>query len=613
MVWIVVSDLVVEAIGSESATPNIVKGAAFVISTALLLAVLLRRHETQVRLADQRARDEVRDLVDQSNDLAYVVDLGGRFLLINRALSDLVGIEPGRAAGCSRDDVLDADAAAEHRATDARVLETGAPVVVVERIGEPVGGRKFRSTRFPIRDRAGQIVSLGCIAVDITDEERIQAQVRASEAAYQMMFDSSPLPLWIHDSATLQMLAANDAALRLYGYERDQFLQLRVGDLYASDGDGATGFGWPPDPDSPTGKVTTHRDSHGRLLDIDVETTTAVFEGRSARVVLSRDVTDAMQAVQRDQLLLALPEMYQGTDHELLVEVVERVVELTHSTGGRYNANLPTAGEFVVGEAVDGAGRALHLGFDEGPEGGASLDLWGKAFAYSDADRLLCSMVLRQASRLIEREHFIRDLELAAHRQEATLTGITRAVGSIVEARDPYTAGHQQRVGELAAAIGRRMGLSAEQVDGLRIGGYVHDVGKIAVPTEILTRTGPLDPLEYEMVQRHSRAGSDILAPVPFPWPVVEMVEQHHERLNGSGYPAGLVGDEILLEARIIAVADVYDAITSTRPYRPNRAPGVALETLAAGAGTLYDSDAIAALDAHLAQLGVIEHAAHTA
>jgi putative nucleotidyltransferase with HDIG domain len=140
------------------------------------------------------------------------------------------------------------------------------------------------------------------------------------------------------------------------------------------------------------------------------------------------------------------------------------------------------------------------------------------------------------------------------------------------------------------------MGVADDRLEGLRIGGYLHDVGKVAVPTEILTRTGPLSPLERQLIEEHARHGREILVSVPFPWPIAQIAAQHHERLDGSGYPLGLRGDEICLEARITAVADVFDAMTSARPYRSSLEPAVAFAELHSGSGTRYDQTAVEAL-----------------
>ncbi len=150
------------------------------------------------------------------------------------------------------------------------------------------------------------------------------------------------------------------------------------------------------------------------------------------------------------------------------------------------------------------------------------------------------------------------------------LKDTVNAIATIVEMRDPYTAGHQQRVAALAKAIAIEMKLSADDIEAIEIGGIVHDVGKIKIPAEILSKPGKINDIEYSLIKLHPQAGYDILKGIDFPWPIAQMVLQHHERLDGSGYPHGLKGDEILLGARILSVADVVEAISSHRPYRPS-------------------------------------------
>ena len=162
-----------------------------------------------------------------------------------------------------------------------------------------------------------------------------------------------------------------------------------------------------------------------------------------------------------------------------------------------------------------------------------------------------------------------------------------------VEMNDPFTAGHQRRVANLARAIATEMGLSRERVDGMRMAGFIHDLGKLSVPGEILSKPGRLTEIEFNLVKTHPQVGYDILKRVESPWPVAQIVLQHHERIDGSGYPTGLRGDEIMLEARILAVADVVEAMSSHRPYRPALGIDRALEEISRNRGLLYDPSAV--------------------
>ena len=168
-----------------------------------------------------------------------------------------------------------------------------------------------------------------------------------------------------------------------------------------------------------------------------------------------------------------------------------------------------------------------------------------------------------------------------------------QAMASTVEIRDPYTAGHQRRVTRLAIAIAMEMGLSEDQIGGLRQAGLVHDIGKTRVPVEILTNPLQLSGAEFSIIKMHPLVGYDILKTIDFPRPIAKIVYQHHERLNGSGYPGGISGDDIMLEAKILAVADVVEAMSSHRPYRPAIGLDKALLEISEKKGILYDSKAV--------------------
>jgi PAS domain S-box-containing protein len=162
-----------------------------------------------------------------------------------------------------------------------------------------------------------------------------------------------------------------------------------------------------------------------------------------------------------------------------------------------------------------------------------------------------------------------------------------------VEMKDPYTAGHQRRMTDLARTMATEMGLPPEKIEGLRLAGVIHDIGKITLPTEILSKPTKLSDIELSLIREHARLGYEILKDVESPWPLAEIVLQHHERMDGSGYPRGLKGEEILIEARILAVADVVEAMASHRPYRPALGIGAALEEIEKNRGLLYDSHVV--------------------
>jgi len=175
------------------------------------------------------------------------------------------------------------------------------------------------------------------------------------------------------------------------------------------------------------------------------------------------------------------------------------------------------------------------------------------------------------------------------------LRGTVQVLANTVEIKDPYTAGHQRRVAQLACAISQEMGLSHDRIEGMQVLSFLHDIGKIAVPAEILSRPGKISAVEFSLIKSHSEVGYNILKNIEFPWPVAQAVLQHHERLDGSGYPAGLSGSDIILEARILAVADVVEAMASHRPYRPSLGIEPALDEVSQNKGTQFDGEVVEA------------------
>ena len=179
---------------------------------------------------------------------------------------------------------------------------------------------------------------------------------------------------------------------------------------------------------------------------------------------------------------------------------------------------------------------------------------------------------------------------------ETAMQSTLQAVANVVEAHDPYTAGHERRVGQIAADIAREMGWSEEKCNTLQLIGLVHDIGKMSVPSEILSKPGRLSTIEFELVKSHAENGYQILQNVEFPLPIAEIIREHHERMDGSGYPQGLKGEEILLEARILSVADVLEAMASHRPYRASLGIDAAISEIETHRGSLFDTDIVDAM-----------------
>ncbi|MFH1022896.1 MAG: HD domain-containing phosphohydrolase [Planctomycetota bacterium] len=178
-------------------------------------------------------------------------------------------------------------------------------------------------------------------------------------------------------------------------------------------------------------------------------------------------------------------------------------------------------------------------------------------------------LILSAVRDITDRKKTEEELRQSSEKLQRAMDGTIHSMSATAEVRDPYTAGHQQRESKLAVAIAKEMCLPAQQVEGIRVAGTLHDIGKIYVPAEILSKPGHLRKNEFNLIKDHSEVGYDLLKDIEFPWPVAQIVLQHHERMDGSGYPQGISGDSIMIEARIMAVADVVESMASHRPYRP--------------------------------------------
>lgn len=209
-----------------------------------------------------------------------------------------------------------------------------------------------------------------------------------------------------------------------------------------------------------------------------------------------------------------------------------------------------------------------------------------------DNDRIVATIaVIYDITEKIALETALKD---SLVKMERVQDDTVNALAAAIEKRDPYTAGHQQRVTQLACAIAEKMGrFDSDRIKGLRMSATIHDIGKLYVPAEILAKPGQLSELELALIKTHPQAGFDILGEIEFPWPIARIVQQHHERLDGRGYPLGLTGEAILMEARIIGVADVVEAMSSHRPYRPSRGIEAALHEIKIGRGNIYDANTV--------------------
>lgn len=519
-------------------TASAVRGAGNEIVAYLGNCVDLRPIKSaEAALADSEAR--YRSLFENMqsafvlHDVLYDGDgnpVDYRFVAANPALKDVTGLAPEAVIGKTLLEVLPGTEA-DWKEAYAQVARTGGPIRF-ERYAEDLG-RYYDVLAF--RPQSGRLAS---ICTDITARVRAETALRRVNRALKTLSRSNQALVRSENEEDL-LRHISHAVVEEGGYRR-AWVGYRRGD--STEVDTVVNAGEPQEDDC--GAWIKNDDIKGACAEVIASGNSVVWQD------LARD--PSCRSLQRDaaargyRSMVAFPLQY-----------------------GRRTFGVLG----ILAEEAD------------------AFDSQELAFLSELADDLaygISTLRIRQERKAFQAAH--------QHGEQAlreTLTGTIEALALALEKRDPYTSGHQRRVGRLAAAIGRELGLSDDRIEGLRLGGLIHDIGKIAVPSEILNRPGRLSDAEFVLIKNHSLAGYEIVKDIAFPWPVAQMVLQHHERPDGSGYPKGLSAEGTILEARILAVADVVEAISSHRPYRPALGLQVAMEEIRQNRGHYYDADVV--------------------
>jgi len=488
----------------------------------------------------------------------------------------------------------------------------------LRRAGAVIGTLNLYSAEPGVYDGAMRTL-LEEMAVDISfaldNFEREVARRQAEEALAQSEARFRSIIETAHDAFILigshgELLDANNATSELSGYSHEQLLTMSLRDIEAVETDEEIA--------RTTAEVVaagyarferTWRRKDGRLVDVEISTT---YMGKDRGGYFFAFIHNIAERKLTEQSLRESGERF----HAILEQNISAMflVEdgmLTYANR-RASEILGYPAEELIGRAIldlvaerdrpniaeamrqllSGEQKSVERNFGSRRKDGTVADIGAHAMLATLHGK---KAVLGIAQEIGERKKAQAEIDRYIGRLEHAMQSTLTAVSLMVELRDPYTAGHEHRVGDLAAAIGAEMGLPDATVKGLRLAGYVHDIGKISVPAEILSKPSRLTPIEFELIKSHCQSGHDVLKGVDFPWPVAEVILQHHERLDGSGYPRQLKDVEILLEARIMAVADVVEAMSSHRPYRAGLGIDAALEEIGRNSGKFYDVQVAAA------------------
>jgi PAS domain S-box-containing protein/putative nucleotidyltransferase with HDIG domain len=466
-----------------------------------------------------------------------------------------------------------------------------------------------------LRDAEGQPAEVFAVIRDVTQRKKAEEALRTSEEYFRTLIENAWDAIVIVN-AEGTMLYESPSSARILGYETDEIVGrnliefVRPEDV-AANVDLFRRFRTEPGSTVMIDAGFKHKDGH--YIECEGTLQNLLHDPKINGIVANwRDVTDRRRA---EEAILASEERFRN-----LVEATSDWVWEV-DPNGIYTYASSKACEVLGYEVSEIIGRSI---FDFMPSRESNrfartfkshsekkepfafleasrqrkdgklivMETSGVPFFASDGSLLGYRGIGRD---ITNRKNIERELERSVKKLEKTMEAAIQAISFTMETRDPYTTGHQKRVTQLACAIAKEMGVAAWQIDGIRVAGLLHDIGKIAVPTEILSKPGKLSDIEFSMIKAHPKVGFDILKNVEFEWPIARIVVQHHERMDGSGYPYGIRGKDILQEARVLAVADVVEAMSSHRPYRAALGIEKALAEVARGEGTLYDADVVRA------------------
>jgi PAS domain S-box-containing protein len=540
-----------------------------------------------------------------------------RFVMLNRAGEELLGYDREGLLGRNNLDLFPPEQAAHFMAKDREVLDGEADMLDIPE--EPIlmakkGQRLLHTRKVRVRGTDGETKYLLGISEDITEHKRAEWLLRDSEEKFRKAFQTSPDSININRLEDGMYISINLGFTRITGYTEAEIIgktsiEYNIWNNIEDRERLVAGL-------RKDGEVI-NLDAAFRMKDGDIRyglMSASVIDLNGIPHILSitRDITDRKRAEKelKESEQRFMDVLYSSSDAVLLIDG-EQFVDCNEATArmlgyaNRDNFMQTHPSELSPPTQPDGrnslekANEMMRIA----SERGFHQFEWVHRRANGEdftVEVSLTSIVLHGKNvihcmwrDLTERKQKEEELQRTFERLRRAINATIQVMVSAIEVRDPYTSGHQIRSANLARVIATEMELPPNVIDGIRMAGSVHDIGKLSIPAEILSKPTKLTNIEFSLIKEHSRSGYEILKDVESPWPLAEIAYQHHERMDGSGYPRNLRGGEILMEARILAVADVVEAMASHRPYRPSLGIDVALEEIENNKGTIYDADVV--------------------
>jgi PAS domain S-box-containing protein/putative nucleotidyltransferase with HDIG domain len=460
----------------------------------------------------------------------------------------------------------------------------------------------------------GAPVGLRGIGIDITERKREEEELRKSEERFRILFEYAPDAHYLSD-AKGTFIDGNKSAEALSGYDKKEligknFLKLNLLSpgqiLKAAKLLLNSVLGKQTGPD----EFVLRRKS-GETVNVEISSYPMKLDGKSVVLGIARDITERQRTQEalrnaEKNFRLSLDESPLGirivSAEGETIYANQAILDFFGYADVRELNQTPLRDRYTPESYADFRGRDRQRKNGEPPPSEYEISIVRKTGEIRRLRVFRKEIVWDGQKRFQSVYQDVTERRKAEASLQETLLGLRKALGGIIqvlasvsEIRDPYTAGHQRRVADLARAIGQELGLPPDRVEGIRVAGLIHDIGKMSIPAEILSKPALLSKIEYALIQSHAQIGHDILSEIEFAWPIAKIILQHHERMDGSGYPQKLKGDDILLESRILAVSDVIEAMASHRPYRPSMGIEAALKEIENNRGVLYDPAVVSA------------------
>ncbi|MGD0020700.1 MAG: PAS domain S-box protein [Smithellaceae bacterium] len=626
-------------IGEETAVECMRSGAKDYVMKSnlsrLCPAIKRELEEAKTRVQRKRAEEALqvseekyRAIIENMQEGYFELDLAGNFTFVNDAECINLRYPREELIGMNNRQYQDETNAQKMYQLFRELYRTGEPVKALDvEIIRKNGTKGFNEISVSlVRDAEGKPIGFWGVSRDVTERKQAEQALRESEAQYRLLADNMQDQVWLMD-LNLKPTYISPSVEKIRGYTFEEIAQLPLDkQLTATSLQSAMEFfsiEMPKALADPTyfalplelefyckdgstlwveSTFSQVRDENGKPLSLlgvgrDIterkRTEEALHKSEHLHRVITNNIRDTVALLDINfratwinpsvtkTLGFTLDELAQvPLERQVTPDSMQRMQDLMleHLTAENLtdkNKELNVTGEFEFYR------KNGDIFWDEM---NISLlrDTDGKPTGFLTVGR-----------DITERKRAEEERKQSFERMRKALRATVQAISLTVEMKDPYTSGHQRRVSDLARAIATEMGLSADRRDFIRTAATIHDIGKIAIPSEILSKPTKLTDLEFSLIKTHAQAGYDILKDIEFPWPVADVVLQHHERMDGSGYPQGLKGANILLEARILAIADVVEAIASHRPYRPAFGIDIALKEISDNKGILYDAVAV--------------------